>query len=174
MFLRLLAMFVFYAMVLFAAQLQVDEPPGPGCCPPGVPVITGTNFTFSAVENLSGCLWNGVQVAPCQFGNLSGEDWVLLRIEISPGSQGVDCSIRRLFSSCVTEQGTPELPAILRLSGGTGVPDGEVIRLSATGWTLGTTFEVFANDITNIPEPAYGSLALLSLAVMAALRRRQQ
>jgi hypothetical protein len=158
------------------AQLQVDEPPGPGEGFPDPYRVTGPVFTFSAalaISDFPPCFVGTTEVQFCHFLNDSGQDWNTLEIRITPGTEPVGCLLDFAFDNCDRQQGTGTSPTVLTLYGGSGIPQGEILALSGLDWSSETTFVVTANpEQVVIPEPGSIALSLFGIAAIVALQRR--
>jgi hypothetical protein len=166
--------FAVYTTVCAGAQLQVEEPPGPGSGFPIPYVITGTVFTFSAVGGFPPCSVGTTDVEFCQFLNQSTDDWNTLEIRITPGAEPVACIALFGYDTCDAQQGSGASPSVLTFSGGIGIPRGEVLAVAGTGWPGQITFGVSANSPgpVIVPEPESLTLSLLGVAAIAVFRRR--
>ena len=174
---RLLRMFTalaVWASLCAGAQLEVEEPPGPGGGFPEPHIVTQNVFSFTATDGFPPCSIGAATLEFCHFLNQSAEDWDILEIRIAPGTERVACILLFGYDRCEARQGTNTSPSVLTFSGGTGIPRGEVLALTGTGWTSDVTFTIGANLPMAIPEPAPAALVLFGIGAAIAFRRRRR
>ena len=166
-FLRVLGILAMWTYVGFGAQMQVEEPPEPGGGSSTKNIAT-TVFSFSGIGDIPPCFVGLEEVSKCQFLNDSDVDWNTLKLSIEPGSEPVFCGLQEFgFDSCTEQQGNALLPTVLTFSGGTGIPKGQILYFSGSGWPTTTTFTVAAN----VPEPASIAFMISGITAIGLLRR---
>lgn len=177
---ELLRLFLLLAVCVISAagaQIQVDEPPEPGCCRPGTFFVYSTSFTFlGGLGDIQPCYVGTTEVPECLFYNNSGVDWNNLEVRITPGTELVGCAAKFGFDACTPRQGTAELASVITFSGGRGIRTGDILSFSGLGWTSQATFNIVANPVSDtnpVPEARSVALVLSGMAAVLVSRRRR-